>query len=152
MKYIFFIALFVFSGCVSKEEDSKEEDSKEEGSNENDSNTSIDAIEFGQKTSMKITKVFYSGERVKGEIIEARFEVENTGRYPLVFGSIKGSCSCTVAEKPEAPILPGKKGVIKAVVDTEKFDSGYKLNKIVTVMANTVPKNVVKLKIIGTIK
>ena len=152
MKYIFFIALFVFSGCVSKEEDSKEEDSKEEGSNENDSNTSIDAIEFGQKTSMKITKVFYAGERVKGEIIEARFEVENTGRYPLVFGSIKGSCSCTVAEKPEAPILPGKKGVIKAVVDTEKFDSGYKLNKIVTVMANTVPKNVVKLKIIGTIK
>jgi len=147
MKYIFFIALFVFSGCVSKEEDSKEE-----GSNENDSNTSIDAIEFGQKTSMKITKVFYAGERVKGEKIEARFEVENTGRYPLVFGEIKGSCSCTVAEKPEAPILPGKKGVIKAVVDTEKFDSGYKLNKIVTVMANTVPKNIVKLKIIGTIK
>jgi len=151
MKYIFFIALFVFSGCVSKEENSKEEDSKEEGSNENDSNISIDA-EIGQKTSMKITKVFDAGTRVKGEKIEARFEVENTGRYPLVFGSIKGSCSCTVAEKPEAPILPGKKGVIKAVVDTEKFDSGYKLNKIVTVMANTVPKNVVKLKIIGTIK
>ena len=56
MKYIFFIALFVFSGCVSKEEDSKEE-----GSNENYSNTSIDAIEFGQKTSMKITKVFDAG-------------------------------------------------------------------------------------------
>ncbi|MDO7612790.1 MAG: DUF1573 domain-containing protein [Crocinitomicaceae bacterium] len=108
--------------------------------------------EIGQKTTMKITKVFDAGERIKGEKIEARFEVENTGRYPLVFGSIKGSCSCTVAEKPEAPILPGKKGVIKAVVDTEKFDSGYKLNKIVTVMANTVPKNVVKLKIIGTIK
>ena len=124
---------------------------KEEWSNENDSNISIDA-EIGQKTTMKITKVFDAGERVKGEKIEAQFEVENTGRYPLVFGSIKGSCSCTVAEKPEAPILPGKKGVIKAVVDTEKFDSGYKLNKIVTVMANTVPKNIVKLNIIGTIK
>jgi hypothetical protein len=108
--------------------------------------------EIGQKTSMKITKVFNAGERVKGEKINAKFEVENTGRYPLVFGEIKGSCRCTVAEKPEAPILPGKKGVIKAVVDTEKFDSGYQLNKVVTVMANTVPDNIVKLRIIGTIK
>ena len=108
--------------------------------------------EIGQKTSMKITKVFDAGERIKGEKIYAQFQVENTGRYPLVFGEIKGSCSCTVAEKPEAPILPGRKGVIKAVVDTEKFDSGYQLNKIVTVMANTVPDNIVKLKIIGTIK
>ena len=108
--------------------------------------------EIGQKTSMKITKVFDAGERIKGEKIYAQFQVENTGRYPLVFGEIKGSCSCTVAEKPEAPILPGRKGVIKAVVDTEKFDSGYRLNKIVTVMANTVPDNIVKLKIIGIIK
>ena len=108
--------------------------------------------EIGQKTSMKITKVFDAGERIKGEKIYAQFQVENTGRYPLVFGEIKGSCSCTVAEKPEAPILPGRKGVIKAVVDTEKFDSGYRLNKIVTVMANTVPDNIVKLKIIGAIK
>ena len=108
--------------------------------------------EIGQKTSMKITKVFDAGERIKGEKIYAEFKVENTGRYPLVFGEIKGSCSCTVAEKPEAPILPGRKGVIKAVVDTEKFDSGYQLNKIVTVMANTVPDNIVKLRIIGTIK
>ena len=109
-------------------------------------------LEIGQKTSMKINKVFDAGERIKGEKIYAEFQVENTGRYPLVFGEIKGSCSCTVAEKPEAPILPGRKGVIKAVVDTEKFDSGYQLNKIVTVMANTFPDNIVKLRIIGTIK
>ena len=108
--------------------------------------------EVGQKTSMRITKVFDAGERVKGEKIYASFEVENTGRYPLVFGEIKGSCSCTVGEKPEAPILPGKKGVIKAIVDTEKFDSGYKINKSVRVVANTVPDNIVVLKIIGTIK
>ena len=44
---------------------------------------------------------FDAGERIKGEKIYAEFRVENTGRYPLVFGEIKGSCSCTVAEKPE---------------------------------------------------
>ena len=118
----------------------------------NSCKTDQSELEIGQKTSMKITKVFDAGERIKGEKIYAEFQVENTGRYPLVFGEIKGSCSCTVAEKPEAPILPGRKGVIKAVVDTEKFDSGYQLNKIVTVMANTVPDNIVKLRIIGTIK
>ncbi|MDB3905142.1 DUF1573 domain-containing protein [Crocinitomicaceae bacterium] len=147
MKYLFFFMLLVLVfGCA-------ESSTKENESKKNNSNDSTDeSIEFGQKTSMEIIKVFDAGERIKGEKIEARFEVENTGRYPLVFGEIKGSCSCTVAEKPEAPVLPGKKGVIKAVVDTEKFDSGYKLNKIVTVMANTVPKNIVELKIIGTIK
>ena len=117
----------------------------------NSCKTDQSELEIGQKTSMKITKVFDAGDRIKGEKIYAEFQVENTGRYPLVFGEIKGSCSCTVAEKPEAPILPGRKGVIKAVVDTEKFDRGYQLNKMVTVMANTDP-NVVKLSIIGTIK
>ena len=117
----------------------------------NSCKTDQSELEIGQKTSMKITKVFDAGERIKGEKIYAEFQVENTGRYPLVFGEIKGSCSCTVADKPEAPILPGRKGVIKAVVDTKDFDRGYQLNKMVTVMANTVP-NVVRLRIIGTIK
>ena len=82
--------------------------------------------EVGQKTTMRITKVFNAGERVKGEKIHASFEVENTGRYPLVFGSIKGSCSCTVGEKPEAPILPGKKGVIKAVCTPSNINFPFK--------------------------
>jgi len=76
-------------------------------------------LEVGQKTTMTIDKIYDAGTRVKGEVIEAVFNIENTGDYPLVFGEIKGSCSCTVADKPEAPILPGEKGVITAKVDTE---------------------------------
>ena len=136
-------------GC--SDENSKSGKREDDNSEDEETQIIFDTDEIGQKTSMKITKVFDAGERIKGEKIYAEFQVENTGRYPLVFGEIKGSCSCTVAEKPEAPILPGRKGVIKAVVDTEKFDSGYQLNKMVTVMANTVP-NVVRLSIIGTIK
>ena len=108
--------------------------------------------EVGQKTTMKITKVFDAGVRVKGENIEATFEVENTGRYPLVFGEIKGSCSCTVGKKPEAPILPGEKGIIKAFVDTKDFKECSEIKKSVTVMANTVPKNIVRLGITGSIQ
>ena len=65
-------------------------------------------LEVGQKTTMTIDKIYDAGTRVKGEVIEAVFNIENTGDYPLVFGEIKGSCSCTVADKPEVPILPGE--------------------------------------------
>ena len=108
-------------------------------------------LEVGQKTTMTIDKIYDAGTRVKGEIIEAVFNIENTGDYPLVFGEIKGSCSCTVADKPEAPILPGGKGVITAKVDTEKFRSNSEISKYVTVLANTEP-NRVTLKIKGKIK
>jgi len=108
-------------------------------------------LEVGQKTSMKIDKLFEAGTRVKGEVIEARFNIENTGDYPLVFGEIKGSCSCTVAEKPEAPILPGEKGVIIARVDTESFRVNSEVSKYVTLIANTEP-NRVTLRITAQIK
>lgn len=108
-------------------------------------------LEVGQKTTMTIDKIYDAGTRVKGEVIEAVFNIENTGDYPLVFGEIKGSCSCTVADKPEVPILPGEKGVITAKVDTEKFRSNSEISKYVTVLANTEP-NRVTLKIKGKIK
>ena len=108
-------------------------------------------LEVGQKTSMKIDKLFDAGTRVKGEVIEAVFNIENTGDYPLVFGEIKGSCSCTVAEKPEAPILPGEKGVISATVDTESFRINSEVSKYVTLVANTEP-NRVTLRITAQIK
>lgn len=108
-------------------------------------------LEVGQKTSMKIDKFFDAGNRVKGEVIEAKFNIENTGDYPLVFGEIKGSCSCTVAEKPEDPILPGEKGVIIAKVDTESFRINSEVSKYVTLVANTDP-NRVTLRITAQIK
>ena len=108
-------------------------------------------LEVGQKTSMKIDKLFDAGTRVKGEVIEAKFNIENTGNYPLVFGEIKGSCSCTVAEKPEAPILPGEKGSISATVDTESFRVNSEVSKYVTLIANTEP-NRVTLRITAKIK
>ena len=108
-------------------------------------------LEVGQKTSMKIDKLFNAGTRVKGEVIEAIFNIENTGDYPLVFGEIKGSCSCTVAEKPEDPILPGEKGVILATVDTESFRINKEVSKYVTLVANTDP-NRVTLRITAQIK
>jgi hypothetical protein len=107
-------------------------------------------VEVGQKTTMEITPEFNAGTVIKGEIIKARFKVENTGDYPLVFGEVRGSCSCTVAEKPEEPIQPGETGEIIAEVNTENLSS-KNIVKSVTIMANTEP-NLTVVTIKGTLK
>jgi hypothetical protein len=107
-------------------------------------------VEVGQKTTMEITPEFNAGTVIKGEIIKAHFKVENTGDYPLVFGEVRGSCSCTVAEKPEEPIQPGETGEIIAEVNTENLSS-KNIVKSVTIMANTEP-NLTVVTIKGTLK
>jgi hypothetical protein len=87
---------------------------------------------------MMVEPVFDAGELVKGEVIRAKFEVENTGEYPLVIAEVKGSCSCTVASKPEDPIAPGESGIITAEVDTERTSTGL-ITKSVRIVANTEP-------------
>lgn len=96
------------------------------------------AVEVGNKTSMVVNETFDAGTVVKGEIIKATFTVRNTGDYPLVISEVKGSCSCTVASRPEEPIQPGDDAVIKAEVDTENASVG-RLSKSVRIVANTEP-------------
>jgi len=132
MKLVYLIcSLFVFFAMLSCKDDS--------------------GLEIGQKTTMKIETEYDAKEVVKGEIINAKFKIENTGKYPLVFGDVRGSCGCTIPKKPEAPILPGKTGYITAEVDTKDFERGKQIKKYVTVMANTKP-NIVRLIITAKIK
>jgi hypothetical protein len=95
-------------------------------------------VEVGNKTTIVVNPIYDAGDVVKGEIITAVFTVKNTGKYPLVVSEVKGSCTCTVAEKPEKPIAPGSEAVIKAEVDTEKTSSGD-ISKSVRIVANTEP-------------
>lgn len=95
-------------------------------------------VEVGNKTTMTVNLVYDAGNIVKGEVIEAKFVLKNTGKYPLVIGDAKGSCSCTVAEKPENPIAPGEEGEIKAHVTTMNANAGN-INKSINIVANTEP-------------
>ena len=97
-----------------------------------------DQVEIGNKTTMEVNLVFDAGKVVRGEVIDAKFTIKNTGDFPLVIGDVKGSCSCTVAEKPEKPILPGDEGVVKAHVTTQSANEGV-LAKVVNIVANTEP-------------
>lgn len=108
------------------------------------------SVEVGQKTTMEIDTLINAGTVVKGEVINARIKFKNTGEYPLVFGEVKPSCSCTVAEKPEEPITPGESGEIIAQVKTDHNPTSH-IIKTVTVMTNTEP-NLHVIYIKGKIK
>lgn len=99
-------------------------------------------VPIGQKTSMEANLVFDAGTVVKGEVINAKFKVKNTGKYPLVFGEVRPSCSCTVPHKPEKPIQPGETGEIVAQVMTDKLNT-KNVSKSVTIMTNTEPNKTV---------
>ncbi len=95
-------------------------------------------IIVGNKTTMEIISEYDAGDVVKGEVITAKFSIKNTGEYPLVIGEVKGSCSCTVAESPGEPILPGESGDVVAYVNTDKVQEGP-LHKSVRIVSNTEP-------------
>lgn len=72
-----------------------------------------------------------------GDVVEHVFTFVNTGDAPLIITDAKGSCGCTVPEKPTAPIAVGETGELKV-----KFNSKNKpgvQTKSVTITANTWP-------------
>ena len=107
-------------------------------------------VVVGQKTTMEVNLVYDAGNVIKGEVINAKFKVKNTGDYPLVFGEVRPSCSCTVPHKPEKPIPAGETGEIVAQVMTDKLNT-KNISKSVTIMTNTEPNTTV-LMIKGVIK
>ena len=109
-------------------------------------------VVVGNRTTMEVDLVYDAGEVIQGEFITAKIKVKNTGAYPLVIASATAGCSCTVASKPEEPILPGKTGAIIAQVDTDKTATGriekplnivsnaQKSTTVVTIKANVLRK------------
>ena len=67
------------------------------------------------------------------------FSFTNTGDKPLIIETATGSCGCTVPEFPKEPIPPGESNEIKVVYKPGK-QKGLQ-NKLVTVIANTEPKD-----------
>lgn len=126
MKVLSFIAVALFAFTACKEE----------------SGSSI-----GQTTTIEVEPmVFDAGDVAKGRLINAEFKITNTGDYPLVLGTVSGSCSCTVTDFDKEPITPGESTTISAEVNTEKTGTGA-INKSITVIANSeVAQTVLQVK------
>jgi len=88
-------------------------------------------------TVQLIDSVYNFGKVTEGEVVEYSFRFRNTGDKPLIVTNTQASCGCTVAEKPEQPVLPGETGFIKV-----KFNSQGKVgnaHKTITVSSNADP-------------
>lgn len=78
------------------------------------------------------------GDVKKGQVVEVPYTVKNTGDKPLIISSVQPGCGCTVAEKPEKPVLPGKEEKIVAKFNSEGQSEGSH-SKTIIVTANTKP-------------
>lgn len=77
------------------------------------------------------------------------FEFINQGNAPVLIKNVESSCGCTSPEWTRQPVLPGKKGFVKATFDP-KDRPGY-FDKTITVYSNGRPA-VIELKIKGTVQ
>lgn len=119
-----FISAFVFS-CNVRDE----------------SRTSIETLSKQDslaKTSVSVTNPVYDfGDITEGDIAEVTFRFKNTGKNPLIVTNTSASCGCTVPERPEQPIMPGKEGVIKVKFNSSRREG--EMHKEVTVVSNAHP-------------
>ncbi|MDX1446773.1 DUF1573 domain-containing protein [Lishizhenia sp.] len=113
-KFLFLAMLFIFASCGS-----------ESGSI------------IGEKTTMEVQEEIDMGDVARGEVIEAEISIKNTGDVPLIIADVKGSCSCTVTDKPSDPIAPGESTSTIAKIDTKNFTGN--ITKTVTISGNTKP-------------
>lgn len=116
----------VFTACI--------DDANQASANGQQSNTA--SMEPGALTSVKwIDSVRNMGSIREGQKLEVVFRFSNTGNKPLVIQNVQAACGCTVPSKPEAPIMPGAEGSIKAVFDSQGRVGAN--HKTITVTTNT---------------
>jgi hypothetical protein len=91
--------------------------------------TSVASIEWLDPTFQDLGKV------QEGQVVEITWRFKNTSDKPLIIQNTSATCGCTVAEKPEEPVAPGKEGVIRAKFDSNNREGEQR--KEVFVTANT---------------
>ena len=102
--------------------------------------TSAIAIDSTMAPIMSFEKEAYEFGKIKqGESVSYSFKFVNTGKSPLIIKEASATCGCTVPEFPKEPIAAGASGEVKVT-----FNSAGKeglQDKVVTLVANTIPQN-----------
>ena len=74
----------------------------------------------------------------EGPAAEYEFTFTNTGKEPINLQTVNASCGCTTPTWSKEPVLPGKKGIVKASYGTDKRPGGF--TKSITVVSNAGTK------------
>lgn len=76
-------------------------------------------------SSLKIENMYFKeslhdfGTIQEGPSAEHEFEFVNTGKEPIIISNVSASCGCTTPSYSKDPVLPGKKGTVKAIYNTQ---------------------------------
>ena len=83
--------------------------------------------------------------------ITYQFEFTNTGTTPLIISTVKASCGCTTPGWSKEPVMPGKKGFVKAQYNPLNRPGAFKKSLTITsngenprevlyIQGNVIPK------------
>lgn len=132
MKYWF---LFLLAGgiisCTGTDKTSNKEEASKDSLNKvaMADTSNYTTIQWLDSTSQNLGKI------QEGSVVEISWRFKNTGNKPLIIADAHGTCGCTIADKPNAPIPPNGEGIIKAKFNSE--GQGPEAHKTVSVQANT---------------
>ncbi len=108
------------------------------------------AASKGKPEALFKEKTYSFGEiPEKGGKVTHEFEFVNSGDSNLLIVDATAECGCTRPEYPQAPVAPGKKGVIKVTYNPLGRPGSF--DKSVTVKTNGSPRKI-RLKIKGYVK
>lgn len=134
--FILFIVAILFASCAGTDtsgrqsgEDSAKQAQRTKAVTDTSNYTSLQWVD---STYQDIGKV------KKGQVAEVSWRLRNTGNKPLVISQVSPGCGCTVAEKPEEPVMPGGEAKIRAKFNSSGQHEGEN-RKFLSVTANTKP-------------
>ena len=136
MKYLFlfFVAASVIS-CTGTDKSSPKEQTAQDSLNKvaMADSSNYTTLQWLDSTTQDLGKI------KEGSIVEISWKFKNTGNRPLIVADARGTCGCTIADKPNEPVAPGQDGVIKARFNSQ--GQAPNVTKTVSVDANTKPES-----------
>lgn len=83
-------------------------------------------------SKLKFNKIEHDfGNQPQGKPVSYEFEFTNISSEPVILEDVKASCGCTTPTWTKAPVMPGKKGSIKAQYNMAR-DGAYRKSITVT--------------------
>lgn len=92
---------------------------------------------------------FDFGEVLEGETVTHSFAIENTGMAPLKVLSVRTSCGCTNAERPDT-VAPGASGPVVVKANTRGY-GGRVFRKTITVTTDDPKRPQIRLHLSGKV-
>ena len=96
------------------------------------------AMAYGECAKIKFDNTMHDFEAVpeEGGTVAHDFVFTNEGDAALVVIEVNTNCGCTVADFPQAPIAPGKQGVITITFDPKGHPGEFAKEIVVKTNAN----------------